>query len=104
MVEITGNIILKNHFQVNNASQIGLSYEQKLRDGKSSPLTKKNNKFNEILAHLLIFTYRHQDDPVNEPGWDKIERAWTQAWPRPGDGGLKQEGLPHRASFWRAGG
>ena len=33
----TGYIILENHFQVNNASQIGLSYEQKLRDGKSSP-------------------------------------------------------------------
>ena len=43
--------------------------------------------------------YRNQDDPVDEPGWDKTERARTQAWSRPRDGGLKQEGLPHRASF-----
>ena len=70
----------------------------------SPPSKKTQNKFKEISAHLLIFIYRHQDDPVNEPGWDKIERAWTQAWPRPGDGGLKQEGLPLGASFWRAGG
>ena len=54
MVEVvenywTGYIILENHFQVNNASQIGLSYEQKLRDGIKMTLSTNldGTKLNE---------------------------------------------------------
>ena len=56
MVEVvenywTGYIILENHFQVNNASQIGLSYEQKLRDGELRRKLLENN----VMSNKQIF-------------------------------------------------
>ena len=57
------------HFpQVNNASQIGLSYEQKLRDGKLIRSRKGNTLLQPLLGIKMTLSTNLDGTKLNEPG------------------------------------
>ena len=57
------------HFpQVNNASQIGLSYEQKLRDGKLIRSRKGKTHLQPLLGIKMTLSTNLDGTKLNEPG------------------------------------
>ena len=54
--------------QVNNASQIGLSYEQKLRDGKLRRSRKGNTLLQPLLGIKMTLSTNLDGTKLNEPG------------------------------------
>ena len=54
--------------QVNNASQIGLSYEQKLRDGKSLRSRKGKTLLQSLSGIKMTLSTNLDGTKLNEPG------------------------------------
>ena len=54
--------------QVNNASQIGLSYEQKLRDGRLIGSRKGNSLLQSLLGIKMTLSTNLDGTKLNEPG------------------------------------
>ena len=54
--------------QVNNASQIGLSYEQKLRDGKFIISRKGKTLLQPLLGIKMTLSTNLDGTKLNEPG------------------------------------
>ena len=54
--------------QVNNASQIGLSYEQKLRDGKFIRPGKGKTLLQSLLGIKMTLSTNLDGTKLNEPG------------------------------------